>query len=92
MRYGGLSGSTLGCLAPSYGVGHAGNLALVKQKKAGRQQWRMMSFNDLVTALEHLLPRRQLTTEDLADIIGKRHDLRRKAKKSDSRRSQVALE
>lgn len=33
----------------------------------------MLSFNDLVTALEHLLPRRQLTAEELADIIGKRH-------------------
>lgn len=69
-----------------------GTLFLVKQKKAGRQQWPMLSFNDLVTALGHLLPRRQLTAEDLADIIGKRHDLRRKAKKSHSRRSQVALE
>ena len=69
-----------------------GTLFLVKQKKAGRQQWPMLSFNDLVTALGHLLPRRQLTAEDLADIIDKRHDLRRKAKKSHSRRSQVALE
>jgi hypothetical protein len=33
-----------------------GTLFLVKQKKAGRQQWPMLSFNDLVTALEHLLP------------------------------------
>ena len=45
-----------------------GTLFLVKQKKAGRQQWPMLSFNDLVTALEHLLPRRQLTAEELADI------------------------
>jgi hypothetical protein len=29
-------------------------LFLVKQKKAGRQLWSMLSFNDLVTALEHL--------------------------------------
>ena len=69
-----------------------GTLFLVKQKKAGRQQWPMLSFNDLVTALEHLLPRRQLTAEELADIIGKRHYLRRKAKESHARRSQVALE
>jgi len=40
-----------------------GTLFLVKQKKAGRQQWPMLSFNDLVTALAHLLPRRQLTAE-----------------------------
>ena len=69
-----------------------GTLFLVKQKKAGRQQWPMLSFNDLVTALEHLLPRRQLTADELADIIGKRHYLRRKAKESHAKRSQVALE
>ena len=69
-----------------------GTLFLVKQKKAGRQQWPMLSFNDLVTALEHLLPRRQLTAEELADIISKRHYLRRKAKESQARRSQVARE
>ena len=69
-----------------------GTLFLVKQKKAGRQQWPMLSFNDLVTALEHLLPRRQLTAEELADIISNRHYLRRKAKESHSRRSQVARE
>jgi len=49
-------------------------------------------FNDLVTALEHLLPRRYLTAEELADIINKRHYLRRKAKGSHARRSQVMLE
>jgi SRSO17 transposase len=69
-----------------------GTLFLVKQKKMGRQQWPMLSFNDLVTALEHLLPRRQLTAEELADIIRKRHYLRLKAKESHARRSQVALE
>jgi hypothetical protein len=67
-------------------------LFLVKQKQTGRQQWPLLSFNDLVTALAHLLPRRQLTAEELADIIGKRHDLRRKAKDSHARRSQAALE
>ncbi|MGY6276144.1 hypothetical protein ACW73I_11405, partial [Methylomonas sp. MgM2] len=69
-----------------------GTLFLVKQKKAGRQQWPMLSFNDLVTALEHLLLRRQLTAEELADIISKRHYVRRKTKESHSRRSRVALE
>ena len=66
-----------------------GTLFLGKQKKAGRQQWPMLSFNDLITALQHLLPRRQLTAEELADIISKRHYLRRKAKESHARRSQV---
>ena len=69
-----------------------GTLFLVKQKKAGRKQWPMLSFNDLVTALEHLLPRRLLTAEELADVINKRHELRRKAKKSHARRSKVTLE
>ncbi|NOT12714.1 MAG: hypothetical protein HOP23_12905 [Methylococcaceae bacterium] len=69
-----------------------GTQFLVKQKKAGRPQWPMLSFNDLVTALEHLLPRRQLTAEELADIISKRRYLRRKAKESHARRSQAAHE
>jgi SRSO17 transposase len=69
-----------------------GTLFLVKQKQAGRQQWPMLSFNDLVTALAHLLPHRQLTAEALADVINKRHALRQKAKESHARRSQVALE
>ncbi|NOT11224.1 MAG: hypothetical protein HOP23_05230 [Methylococcaceae bacterium] len=64
-----------------------GTLFLIKQKIAGRPQWPLLSFNDLVTAL-----RRQLTAEELADIIAKRHDLRRKANDSHARRSQVALE
>lgn len=68
-----------------------GTLFLVKQKKAGRQQWPMLSFNDLVTALAHLLPRRQLTAEELADLINKRHYRRQKTKESHARRSQVAL-
>jgi SRSO17 transposase len=69
-----------------------GTLFLVKQKKAGRQQWPMLSFNDLVTAFEHLLPLRQLTAEEIADIINKRHYLRQKAKESHARRAQVARE
>ena len=69
-----------------------GTLFLIKQKIAGRQQWPMLSFNDWVTVLAHLLPRRQLTAEDLADIISKRHCLRQRAKESHARRSQVAWE
>jgi hypothetical protein len=65
---------------------------LLKQKIQGRQQWPLLSFNDLVTALAHLLPRWQLTAEDLAAIIDKRHRLRQRAKDSHARRAQVALE
>ncbi|MGH8549331.1 MAG: hypothetical protein ACRERU_12175 [Methylococcales bacterium] len=65
---------------------------LVKQKIQCRQQWPMLSVNDLVTALAHLLPRRQLTAEDLAASIEQRHRLRQKAKDSHARRTQVALE
>jgi hypothetical protein len=39
----------------------------------GRKQWPMLSVNDLVTALAHMLPRKQLTAEELAEIIHKRH-------------------
>jgi SRSO17 transposase len=67
-------------------------LFLVKQKIQGRSQWPMLSFNDLVTALAHLLPRRQLTAEDLAEIINKRHRLRKQAKDSQARRAAAALE
>ena len=69
-----------------------GTLFLIKQKIAGRQQWPMLSFNDSITALAHLLPRRQLTAEDLAGIINKRHRLRQHAKDSHAKRSQVARE
>jgi len=69
-----------------------GTLFLLKQKIQGRKQWPMLSLNDLVTALSHLLPRRQLTVEDLAAIIDKRHYLRQKAKESHIRRTQVTLE
>jgi hypothetical protein len=69
-----------------------GTLFLVKQKIEGRQQWPMLLFNDLVTVLAHLLPRRQLTAKDLAVIISKRHHLRQQAKESHARRSQVELE
>jgi SRSO17 transposase len=66
-------------------------LFLAKQKIQGRTQWPMLSFNDLVTALAHLLPRRQLTAADLAEIITKRHRLRQQAKDSHPRRA-AALE
>ena len=69
-----------------------GTLFLIKQKIAGRQQWPMLSFNDSITALAHLLPRRQLTAEDLAGIINKRHRLRQQAKDSHPRFSQVVQE
>jgi SRSO17 transposase len=69
-----------------------GTLFLLKQKIQGCQQWPLLSFNNLVTALAHLLPRRQLTAEDLAAIIDKRHRLRQRAKDSHARRAQVALE
>ena len=69
-----------------------GTLFLLKQKIQGRKQWPMLSFNDLVTALAHLLPQRQLTADDLAAIINKRHQLRQKAKESHARRAQLALE
>lgn len=67
-------------------------LFLVKQKTAGRNLWPMLSFNDLVTAMAHMLPRRQLTADDLACIITKRHRLRQNAKDSHARRSMAALE
>jgi hypothetical protein len=61
-------------MASSHGAGYAGNtLFLVKQKMLGRKQWPMLSVNDLVTALAHMLPRKQLTAEELAEIIHKRH-------------------
>ncbi|MFZ1536600.1 MAG: hypothetical protein WAT23_04355 [Chromatiaceae bacterium] len=67
-------------------------LFLAKQKIPVRTQWPMLSFKDLVTALAHLLPRRQFTAEDLAAIITKRHRLRVQAKASHARRATAALE
>lgn len=64
-----------------------GTLFLIKQKIQGRQRWPMLSFNGLVTALAHLLPRRQLTAEELAAIITKRQD----ANESHARRSMAAV-
>ena len=62
-------------------------LFLAKQKIQGRTQWPMLSCNNLVTALAHLLPRRQLTAEDLADIITQRHRRQEQAKECHARRT-----
>lgn len=64
-------------------------LFLVKQKMQGRSQWPMLSVNDLVTALAHILPRRQLTAEELAEIILKRHQRRSSAKQSSVRQNRA---
>jgi hypothetical protein len=69
-----------------------GTLFLVKQKAEGRPQWPMLSFNDLITALAHLRPRRQLAAEDLAALIEKRHRWRQQARDSHGRRAMIALE
>lgn len=69
-----------------------GTLFLLKQKIQGRKQWPLLSLNDLVTALAHLLPRRPMTTEELANLIEKRHRLRQQAQESQARRSRRALE
>jgi hypothetical protein len=52
----------------------------------------VLMSTDFLIALEHLLPLRQLTTEDLADIISKRHCLQQRAKESNTRHSQAAWE
>ncbi|GJL76565.1 MAG: hypothetical protein NMNS02_26710 [Nitrosomonas sp.] len=64
-------------------------LFLVRQKTLGRRQWPMLSINDLVTALAHMLPRRQLTVEELAEIIHKRHQRRLDAKQFSARRKRL---
>ncbi|MGH9802197.1 MAG: hypothetical protein ACRD82_17685 [Blastocatellia bacterium] len=74
-------------------VGHVGYRIFGQTKNPGKSTVAcLLSFNDLVTALAHLLPRRQLTAEDLAAIIEQRQRLRRKAKGSHARCTQVALE
>jgi len=42
--------------------------------------------------LAHLLPRRHMTSAELAEVITQRHRLRQKAKTSCYRRTSVALE
>jgi len=48
-------------------------------------------FNDLITAMVDLLPRRQLTADELAEIIHERHRLRRQAEESHAKRSAVGM-
>ena len=57
-------------------------LFLIKQKVAHRETWPMLSLNDLVTAISHLLPKRQMTAPELADVIERRHRDRTAAKNS----------
>ncbi|MDP2433050.1 MAG: hypothetical protein Q8O33_13625 [Pseudomonadota bacterium] len=46
----------------------------------------MRSLNDLVTAIAHMLPGRQMTAPELADILSRRHEARRAAKASHARK------
>jgi SRSO17 transposase len=64
-------------------------LFLVKQKEQHRKTWPMLSLNDIMTAIAHMLPRRQMTSVDLAHIITKRHRLRESAKRSHSKKHDV---
>ena len=68
-----------------------GTLFLAKQKMEGREQWPMLSFNDLVTAMRHMLPRRQLTADELARIIEDRHRRRTQAQESHARRAAAGV-
>jgi SRSO17 transposase len=61
-------------------------LFLVKQKATHRETWPMLSLNDLVTAIAHLLPRRQMTAPDLANILSRRHQARLAAKESHTKK------
>lgn len=65
-------------------------LFLVKQKEQHRKTWPMLSLNDIVTAIAHMLPRRQMTSVELAHIITQRHHLRESAKRSHSKKHNVA--
>jgi SRSO17 transposase len=64
-------------------------LFLVKQKKQHRETWPMLSLNDIMTAIVNLLPRRQMTAEELARIIGRRHAKRESAKRSHTKKQNV---
>ncbi len=57
-------------------------LFLVKQKLAHRETWPMLSLNDLVTAIAHMLPRWQMS----ADILSRSHQARRAAKDTHTRK------
>jgi multicomponent K+:H+ antiporter subunit D len=61
-------------------------LFLVKQKITHRDTWPMLSLNDLVTAIAHLLPQRQMTAPELAAVIERRHRDRNAAKDSHRRK------
>ena len=61
-------------------------LFLVKQKAAHRETWPMLSLNDLVTAIAHMLPKRQMTAPELADVLARRHQARLAAKDSHARK------
>lgn len=67
-------------------------LFLVKQKMAYRETWPMLSLNDLVTAIAHLLPQRQMTAPELAAILSRRHRDRQAAEATHLRRQQRALD
>jgi hypothetical protein len=51
----------------------------------------MLSINDLVTAMKHMLPRRQLTADELAGIIEDRHRRRKQAQESHFRRARTEV-
>lgn len=61
-------------------------LFLVKQKRTHRQTWPMLSLSDMVTAIAHMLPKRQMSATELAGVIERRHQLRKAAKESHRRR------
>ncbi len=61
-------------------------LFLVKQKVTHRETWPMLSLNDLVTAIAHMLPKRQMGAAELAEVIERRHRNRSLAKDSHRRR------
>jgi SRSO17 transposase len=61
-------------------------LFLVQQKMTHRETWPMLSLNDLVTAMAHMLPRRHMAPSELAAVIARRHRDRQAAKASHLRR------
>jgi SRSO17 transposase len=61
-------------------------LFLIKQKVTHRETWPMLSLNDLVTAISHMLPKRQMGASELAGVIERRHRNRAAAKHAHRRR------
>jgi hypothetical protein len=53
---------------------------------AQREAWPMLSLNDLFTAIAHMLPRRQMSASELADLLSRRHRARRAAKDCHARK------